>query len=81
MSELPEKLAIMIEQQSYQDAVNLYKNTINVLTRHEHVLSLKKIKERTELMMADMTERVMNLLDDPSLEAIKVIDKFPFLLS
>jgi hypothetical protein len=73
LSELPERLAEMIENKLYRDAVQLYNKTISVLTRHSHVLSFKKIKERTELMMADLTEKVLGMLDDPTLEAVKVI--------
>jgi hypothetical protein len=36
------------------------------------VLSFKNIKERTEGMMHDLTGKVVDLLDDDSLEAIKV---------
>ncbi|RYY88002.1 hypothetical protein EON63_03090 [archaeon] len=44
MSELPEKLAVMINSGLYKEAVVLYNKTISVLTRHSHVLSFKKIK-------------------------------------
>ena len=30
------------------------------------------LKERTEIMMKDLTDKVINLLDDRSLEAVKV---------
>ena len=72
LSELPEKLAAMIDKKEYKPAVELYKNTINVLTRHSHVLSFKNIKESTEVMMKDLTLKVMNLLDDPTLEAVRL---------
>lgn len=44
LSELPERLAAMIDHKLYKDAVQLYNKTISVLTRHSHVLSFKKIK-------------------------------------
>ncbi len=44
LSELPEKLAAMIENKLYKEAVELYNKTILVLTRHSHVLSFKNIK-------------------------------------
>jgi hypothetical protein len=78
LSELPERLAEMIDNKLYIDAVKLYNKTISVLTRHSHVLSFKKIKERTELMMADLTEKVIDMLDDSSLEAVKVSWNFRF---
>eukprot|EP01033_Poteriospumella_lacustris_P016192 gene16193-11584_t len=59
LSELPDKLATMIDQRAYTDAVHLYRKSITVLTRHSHVLSFKKIKERTEAMMSDLTKKVI----------------------
>lgn len=56
----------------YHKAVSLYNKTINVLTKHSGVLSLKNIKERTELMMIELRGKVTNLLDDTSLETTKV---------
>ena len=79
LSELPERLAKMIDDKMYKEAVQLYHKTISVLTRHSHVLSFKNIKERTELMMADLTEKVINLLEDPTLEAVKVSVFYLFL--
>lgn len=72
LSELPEKLAGMIERKQYKEAVQLYNKSISVLTRHSHVLSFKNIKERTEAMMADLTSKVIDLLEDSSLEAVKL---------
>jgi hypothetical protein len=72
LSELPEKLSRMIDSCMYKDAVQLYRKSITVLTKHSHVLSFKKIKERTESMMNDLRKKVIALLDDPSLEAIKM---------
>jgi hypothetical protein len=72
LSELPERLATMIDHKQYKEAVQLYNKTITVLTRHQHVLSFKNIKERTELMMTDLTGRVLNMLDDVTLEDVKV---------
>eukprot|EP00981_Chlorochromonas_danica_P006792 scaffold1490_cov162-Ochromonas_danica.AAC.38 len=72
LSELPEKLAVMIDSKLYKDAVELYNKSISVLTRHSHVLSFKNIKERTEQMMADLTSKVIDLMGDVSLEAVKV---------
>lgn len=72
LSELPEKLAAMINKHQYKEAVQLYNKSILVLTRHSHVLSFKNIKERTELMMADLTSKVIDLMDDSSLEAVKL---------
>ena len=46
LSELPEKLAEMISQEHYKEAVQLYSKTIRVLTSHSHVLSFKNIKVR-----------------------------------
>ncbi len=46
LSELPERLAGMIDQHQYREAVQLYNKTISVLTRHQHVLSFKNIKVR-----------------------------------
>lgn len=72
LSELPEKLASMIAKEQYQRAVQLYRRTIHVLTQHAQVLSFRKIKERTEAMMADLRGRVTDLLADPALEAVKL---------
>jgi len=44
LSELPEKLAVMINNKRYKEAVQLYNKSILVLTRHSHVLSFKNIK-------------------------------------
>ena len=44
LSELPERLAEMIDNKMYKEAVQLYNKTISVLTRHQHVLSFKNIK-------------------------------------
>lgn len=44
LSELPEKLAEMIQKEHYKEAVQLYSKTIKVLTSHSHVLSFKNIK-------------------------------------
>lgn len=62
----------MIAKEQYQLAVNLYNKTINVLTKHSGVLSLKNIKERTELMMIELRGKVTNLLDDSKLEITKL---------
>lgn len=72
LSELPERLEKMIEQGLYKGAVQLYKKTINVLTNHSHLLSFKKIQERTERMMNDLRSKVMDMLDDPSLDVVKL---------
>lgn len=37
LSELPEKLASLIDQEQYKQAVKLYNKTINILTSHSHV--------------------------------------------
>jgi len=44
LNELPERLEVMITHRHYKEAVQLYNKTISVLTRHQHVLSFKKIK-------------------------------------
>jgi hypothetical protein len=72
LSELPEKLVELINNGQYKRAVQLYGRTITVLTRHSHMLSFQKIKERTELMMGDLRKKVMGLLDDSTLEAVKL---------
>lgn len=72
LCELPERLAGMIDARQYKEAVQLYHQTISVLTRHQHVLSFQHIKERTEAMMVDLTGRVLNMLDDFTLEDVKV---------
>eukprot|EP01031_Cornospumella_fuschlensis_P025988 gene25988-31381_t len=72
LSELPEKLAVMINSGLYKEAVVLYNKTISVLTRHSHVLSFKKIKERTEEMMGDLTIKVIDLLEDPTLDTTRL---------
>lgn len=53
LSELPERLAKMIDNKLYFEAVKLYNKTISVLTRHSHVLSFKKIKVRTKFIAQD----------------------------
>ena len=72
LSELPEKLESMILREEYQRAVRLYRRTIHVLTQHSQVLSFRKIKERTEAMMADLRGKVTDLLEDPGLDAVKL---------
>eukprot|EP00598_Pedospumella_elongata_P004802 CAMPEP_0184980700 /NCGR_PEP_ID=MMETSP1098-20130426/10625_1 /TAXON_ID=89044 /ORGANISM="Spumella elongata, Strain CCAP 955/1" /LENGTH=1140 /DNA_ID=CAMNT_0027504173 /DNA_START=24 /DNA_END=3442 /DNA_ORIENTATION=+ len=72
LNELPERLEVMITHRHYKEAVQLYNKTIMVLTRHQHVLSFKKIKERTELMMKDLTGKVIDMLEDTNLEAVKL---------
>lgn len=62
LSELPEKLAVMIDSKLYKDAVELYNKSISVLTRHSHVLSFKNIK--VELYIFDsFRETHCNWLD------------------
>lgn len=72
LSELPEKLVELIDHGQYKRAVQLYRRTISVLTKHSHLLSFKNIKERTERMMIDLRSKVLLLLDDTSLETVKL---------
>lgn len=44
LSELPEKLVELINVGQYKRAVQLYRRTITVLTKHSHLLSFKNIK-------------------------------------
>ena len=69
LSELPERLESMIEQEMYKPAIQLYNRTISVLTKQENVLSFKKIKEKTENMMRDLRYKVLSLMDSNNLEA------------
>ena len=69
LSELPERLESMIEQEMYKQAIQLYNKTITVLTKQENVLSFKKIKLKTESMMNDLRLKVLSLMDSNSLEA------------
>lgn len=41
LSELPERLAALIDQGEYGMAVKLYSKTVNILKQHSHVLSFK----------------------------------------
>eukprot|EP01033_Poteriospumella_lacustris_P012136 gene12136-8680_t len=52
----------------------VYDNYHKFITATETIKDMKndKIKERTEAMMSDLTKKVIALLDDPSLEAIKM---------
>lgn len=68
LSELPERLERMIEKEMYTSAIQLYKKTINVLTKQSHVLSFKKIQEKTENMMKELRVKVMGLFDSNNLE-------------
>lgn len=68
LSELPERLERMIEKEMYTGAIQLYKKTINVLTKQSHVLSFKKIQEKTENMMKELRVKVMGLFDSNNLE-------------
>eukprot|EP01035_Chromulina_nebulosa_P020213 gene20213-26242_t len=72
LTELPERLQEMIENEMYQPAVQLYNKTIHVLNKHSSVLSFKNIQERTQSMMKDLTGKVINLLDDTSLDTVKL---------
>lgn len=72
LSELPEKLARMIEREHYHDAVALYNKTIRVLTKHASVLSFRNIQLRTEQMMKDLRVMVMGLLEEKSLHMPKL---------
>lgn len=58
----------MIEKEMYTGAIQLYKKTINVLTKQSHVLSFKKIQEKTENMMKELRVKVMGLFDSNNLE-------------
>lgn len=69
LSELPERLEKMIEEEMYTAAIQLYKRTISVLIKQENVLSFKKIKEKTENMMQDLRLKVLSLMDAQTLEA------------
>lgn len=72
LSVLPESLAKMIHNEDYKDAVQLYKKTISTLKNHSDILSFKNIQERTESMMMDLRHRVMDFLDDRSLDVTKL---------
>lgn len=58
LSELPERLETMIEKEMYKAAIQLYRKTIKVLKKQSHVLSFKKIQEKTEHMMIDLRGKV-----------------------
>jgi len=73
LSELPEKLSHMIQQEKYKEAVELYNRTISVLMKHSNVLSFRNIQARTEQMMKDLRVMVTGLLDNSSaLEVVKL---------
>lgn len=50
LSELPERLVELINQGQYKRAVQIYRRTISVLTKHSHLLSFKNIKVRFSLL-------------------------------
>lgn len=57
LSELPDKLAVMIDKEKYHEAVSLYNKTIHVLKQHSHVLSFKNIQAGVEKMMIDLRSK------------------------
>ena len=72
LTELPERIAEMIDGEKYGAAVKLYSKTINILKQHSQVLSFKNIQERTEKMMMELRNKVMILLDDNSIDPTKL---------
>jgi hypothetical protein len=68
LSELPERLEKMIDQGMYKAAIQLYNKTLSVLKKQSHVLSFKKIQERTESMMIELRAKVLSLFDSQSLD-------------
>jgi hypothetical protein len=50
LSELPEKLASLIDQEQYKQAVKLYNKTINILTSHSHVCPLPPFTHSPQLL-------------------------------
>jgi hypothetical protein len=54
LSELPEKLVELIDQGQYKRAVQLYRRTISVLTKHSHLLSFNNIKVCLILFISDI---------------------------
>lgn len=72
LTELPERIAEMIDNGKYGGAVKLYSKTINILKQHSQVLSFKNIQERTEKMMSELRNKVMLLLDDNSIDSIEL---------
>ena len=68
LSELPERLELMISKRQYRAAVEVFNKSVKVLEKHSHVLSFKNILERTQIMMTDLRGKVLAGLDDPKLE-------------
>lgn len=81
LSELPQRLTSLIENEAYDRAVELYQKTTNVLQKHEHVLSFKRIQEETEKMIRDVRGTVVRKLEDHSLTANKLANYIGVLLS
>ena len=72
LSELPEKLSLLIQRERVAEAVLLYNRSVKVLQRHAAVLSFKRIEERVQSMMRDLRTQVLSRLDNPELEADQV---------
>lgn len=68
LSELPERLELMINSRLYKQAVELFNKSIKILEKHSHVLSFKNILERTQIMMTDLRGKVLKTFEDPNLE-------------
>jgi hypothetical protein len=68
LSELPERLELMISSRLYKQAVELFNKSVKVLEKHSHVLSFKNILERTQIMMTELRGKVLLAFDDPKLE-------------
>lgn len=68
LSELPERLELMISSRLYKSAVELFNKSVKVLEKHSHVLSFKNILERTQVMMTDLRGKVLTTFEDPKLE-------------
>ena len=68
LSSLPETLTTMMDNEQYEDAVQLYKMSSRVLKRYSHILSFENIEKQCVAMMESLRTVLYAKLSDPFLE-------------
>ena len=68
LSSLPETLTTMMDNEQYEDAVQLYRTSSRVLKRYAHILSFQNIEKQCTVMMESLCSVLYAKLSDPFLE-------------
>ncbi len=68
LSSLPETLTKMMDNEQYEDAVQLYKTSSRVLKQYSHILSFQNIEKQCTKMMESLRTVLYTKLSDPFLD-------------